>query len=137
MLQERLLVRPDYDDLGLVSHQPDGSWLRHGAVSEVFLRRVRRYGLPRLTMKGLRHTWATLALETERFRDVILETLPIADMLSAIVTMHPRAAVTIGTAWELADSRRSRRPRPQAPRGAPAAASQRRPSHISPDELPS
>ena len=42
-------------------------------------------------------------LETERFRDVILETLPMADMLSVVVTMHPRAALTIGTAWELAD----------------------------------
>lgn len=42
-------------------------------------------------------------LETERFRDIILETLPMADMLSIVVTMHPRAALTIGTAWELAD----------------------------------
>lgn len=42
-------------------------------------------------------------LETERFRDVILETLPMADMLSVVVTMHPRAAATIGRAWELAD----------------------------------
>ncbi len=42
-------------------------------------------------------------LETERFRDVILETLPMADMLSVVVTMHPRAALTIGTAWQLAD----------------------------------
>ncbi len=42
-------------------------------------------------------------LETERFRDIILETLPMADMLSVVVTMHPRAALTIGTAWELAD----------------------------------
>jgi hypothetical protein len=42
-------------------------------------------------------------LETERFRDVIVETLPMADTLSVIVTMHPRAALTIGTAWQLAD----------------------------------
>ncbi len=42
-------------------------------------------------------------LETERFRDIILETLPMADMLSIVVTMHPRAALTIGTAWQLAD----------------------------------
>jgi hypothetical protein len=42
-------------------------------------------------------------LETERFRDIITETLPMADMLSVVVTMHPRAALTIGTAWELAD----------------------------------
>jgi hypothetical protein len=41
-------------------------------------------------------------LETERFRDVILETLPMADMLSTVVTMHP-VLLTIGTAWELAD----------------------------------
>lgn len=27
----------------------------------------------------------------------------MADMLSVVVTMHPRAALTIGTAWELAD----------------------------------
>lgn len=42
-------------------------------------------------------------LETERFRDVVLETLPMGDMLSVIVTMHPRAALTIGQAWGLAD----------------------------------
>lgn len=42
-------------------------------------------------------------LETERFRDIILETLPMADMLSVVVTMHPRAAISIGLAWALAD----------------------------------
>lgn len=63
MLEERMLVGPDFDDQGLVFHQPDGSWLHPDAVSEMFLRRVRRYGLQRLTLHGLRHTWATLALE--------------------------------------------------------------------------
>jgi hypothetical protein len=42
-------------------------------------------------------------LETERFRDVIVETLPMADMLSVVLTMHPRAALTIGMAWDLSD----------------------------------
>jgi hypothetical protein len=42
-------------------------------------------------------------LETERFRDVVLETLPMADMLSVIVTMHPRAAAAIAKPWALAD----------------------------------
>lgn len=42
-------------------------------------------------------------LETERFRDVILETLPMADMLAVVVTMHPRAALAIGQPWQLAD----------------------------------
>ena len=85
MLQERLLVGADFDDLGLVFHQPDGSWLRPDAVSEVFLRRVRRYGLPRLTLKGLRHTWATLALEQGIHPRVVQERLG-----------HSTIAITLG-----------------------------------------
>jgi integrase len=85
MLQERLLVGPDFEDLGLVFHQPDGSWLRPDAVSEVFLRRVRRYGLPRLTPKGLRHTWATLALEQGIHPRVVQERLG-----------HSTIAITLG-----------------------------------------
>jgi integrase len=85
MRQERLLVGPDFDDLGLVFHQPDGSWLRPDAVSEVFLRRVRRYGLPRLTLKGLRHTWATLALEQGIHPRVVQERLG-----------HSTIAITLG-----------------------------------------
>jgi len=63
MLEERMLVGPDFADQGLVFHQPDGSWLHPDAVSEMFVRRVQRNGLERLTLHGLRHTWATLALE--------------------------------------------------------------------------
>lgn len=43
------------------------------------------------------------SLETERFRDVVLETLPMADMLAVVLTMHPRAALTIGEPWQMAD----------------------------------
>ncbi len=42
-------------------------------------------------------------LETERFRDYILELQPMSDMLSCVVTMHPRATTAIGTEWRLAD----------------------------------
>ncbi|OKJ74298.1 hypothetical protein AMK30_17000 [Streptomyces sp. CB02460] len=42
-------------------------------------------------------------LEVERFRDVIVETLPMADMLTLIATMHPRASLTMKHAWALAD----------------------------------
>ncbi|MFF2702019.1 hypothetical protein ACFVUQ_27115 [Streptomyces cyaneofuscatus] len=42
-------------------------------------------------------------LETERFRDVLVETQPMADMVSIIVTMHPRAAMKIKNAWDQAD----------------------------------
>lgn len=83
--QERLLVGADFTDLGLVFHHPDGSWLRPDAVSDVFLRRVRRYGLPRLTLKGLRHTWATLALEQGVHPRVVQERLG-----------HSTIAITLG-----------------------------------------
>jgi integrase len=85
MLQERLLVGADFDDLGLVFHQPDGSWLRPDAVSASFLRRVRRYGLPRLTLHSLRHTWATLALERGVHPRVVQERLG-----------HSTIAITLG-----------------------------------------
>ncbi len=43
------------------------------------------------------------ALETERFRDYILEIQPMSDMLSCVVTMHPRATQAIGDLWRQAD----------------------------------
>ena len=85
MHQERLLVGADFNDLDLVFHQPDGSWLRPEAVSECFLRRVRRYDLPRLTLHGLRHTWATLALERGIHPRVVQERLG-----------HSTIAITLG-----------------------------------------
>ena len=42
-------------------------------------------------------------LETERFRDYILELQPMSDMLTCVVTMHPRATQAIGDMWSLAD----------------------------------
>ncbi|WP_432023203.1 hypothetical protein [Streptomyces parvus] len=42
-------------------------------------------------------------LEVERFRDVIVETLPMADMVTLVATMHPRASATMRHAWTLAD----------------------------------
>lgn len=54
-------------------------------MSEVFLRRVRRYGLPRITLKGLRHTWATVALEQGIHPRVVQERLG-----------HSTIAITLG-----------------------------------------
>ncbi len=42
-------------------------------------------------------------LEIERFRDYLLEIQPMADMLSVVVTMHPRAVMSIAEMWQLAD----------------------------------
>lgn len=103
MRQERLLVGADFNDLGLVFHHPDGSWLWPDAVSNAFLRRVARYDLPRLTFHGLRHTWATLALERGIHPRVVQErlghstiaiTLGIYSHVSP--TLHDEAADLIG-----------------------------------------
>lgn len=42
-------------------------------------------------------------VETERFRDYVLELQPMADMLTVVVTLHPRAEQAIGELWRLAD----------------------------------
>lgn len=85
MLEERLLVGPDFTDDGFVFHYPDGSNLRPDAVSGRFLRRVKGHGLPRLTLHGLRHTWATLALEQAIHPRVVQERLG-----------HSTIAITLG-----------------------------------------
>jgi integrase len=84
-LEERMLVGLDFDDRGLVFHQPDGSCLKPDAVSAAFVRRVRRGELPPLTLKGLRHTWATLALERGIHPRVVQERLG-----------HSTIAITLG-----------------------------------------
>ena len=102
MLEERLMIGPDFNDQGLVFHQSDGSWLHPDAVSEMFLRRVRRYGLQRLTLHGLRHTWATIALEQGIHPRVVQErfghsTISITLGMYSHVgpTLHDEAAGTI------------------------------------------
>lgn len=43
------------------------------------------------------------SIEVERFRDFVLELQPMADMLTVIVTLHPRAQQAIYDMWHLAD----------------------------------
>lgn len=65
----RLLVGPGYEDQDLVFARPDGSPFNPERFSRAFLRKQTQYNrdnpdspLPRLTLHGFRHTWATLAL---------------------------------------------------------------------------
>lgn len=67
--EEKLLVGPGYVDEGYVFCKPDGTVYDPDRFSREFLRKQERYNrdgadepLPRLTLHGLRHTWATLAL---------------------------------------------------------------------------
>ena len=73
------------NDEGLVFHQPDGACLKPKAVSAAFIRRVQRAGLRSSTLKGLRHTWATLALERGIHPRVVHERLG-----------HSTIAITLG-----------------------------------------
>ena len=75
-------------------HQADGSWLHPDAVSEMFLRRVRRYGLQRLTLHGLRHTWATLALEQGVHPRVVQERFGHS-MISITLGMYSHVGPTL------------------------------------------
>ena len=68
--QEKLLAGPGYIDQDFVFAMPDGSPYQPDRFSREFDRKQEQYNrahpenpLPRLVLHGLRHTWATLALE--------------------------------------------------------------------------
>jgi integrase len=69
----------------LIFRRPDGTPLHPNAVTEQFIRRGRAMGLPRLTLHGLRHTWATLALGQGVHPKVVQERLG-----------HATIAITLG-----------------------------------------
>jgi integrase len=85
MLEERMLVGADFSDEGRAFRRPDGSCLRPETVSSTFLRRQKKLDVPRLTLKGLRHTWATRALEQGIHPRVVQERLG-----------HSTIAITLG-----------------------------------------
>jgi integrase len=85
MNEQRLLVGADFTDHDLLFRLPSGDPLHPDAVSATFERQVRRYGLRRLSLHGLRHTWATLALESGVHPRVVQERLG-----------HSTIAITLG-----------------------------------------
>ncbi len=102
MAEERLLVGPDFADSGLVFHDPSGAPLRPESVSRSFARRVAAGGLSPLTLHGLRHTWATLALHNGVHPRVVQERLGHATIAITLgiyshvsPTLHAQAAQSI------------------------------------------
>src|SRR5262249_47194249 len=83
--EERLLLGEGYQDHGLVFAKVDGSPLHPERFSREFDRRVARWGLPRISLHGLRHTWATQALADGVHARVVQERLG-----------HSTIAVTLG-----------------------------------------
>jgi integrase len=73
--QDRLIAGSAYNDLGLVFSHEDGSPLHPDTTSHNFTRRAARLGLPPIRLHDLRHTWATLALETGIHPKVVQERL--------------------------------------------------------------
>jgi integrase len=74
-LEERIAWGPAWSDTGRIFTREDGTELHPERVSELFDRLVKRSQLPRLTVHGLRHTHATLALEAGVHPKVVQERL--------------------------------------------------------------
>jgi integrase len=60
--EERLLFRRDYDDNDLVFCEPTGEPLQPNAFTKTFDRLVETSGLPRIRLRDLRHTHASIGL---------------------------------------------------------------------------
>lgn len=60
---ERLALGEAYQDYGLIFCRPDGTPIDPDVVSHIFIRLVRRFGLPLIRFHDLRHTFATLRLK--------------------------------------------------------------------------
>lgn len=84
-VQERLLVGAGWQEHDLVFCRPDGTPLHPKTVSSLFTDAVKRFGLPYLSVHGLRHTWATHALQAGENPRVVQHRLG-----------HSNVAVTLG-----------------------------------------
>ena len=100
-LEERLAAGPHYDDQGLVFAAEDGAPLSPKNVTKAFGRAVERSGLPRLTLHGLRHTWATLALGAGIPAKVASEMLRHS---STAITLDTYSHVSEGMTRDAADT---------------------------------
>jgi integrase len=89
--QERLPLGLGWDDTGLVFTREDGQPLHPEHISAAFGRRVRSLKLPSLSVHGLRHTWATLALQSGVHPKIVSERLGHANIS---ITLNTYSHVT-------------------------------------------
>ncbi|TDA65526.1 MAG: site-specific integrase [Clostridia bacterium] len=73
--EEKLLMGEDYNDLGLVLAQPDGSPINPSTLSGQFRRLAAKAGLHGLRFHDLRHTHATLTLKAGVHPKIVSERL--------------------------------------------------------------
>jgi integrase len=96
---ERLAAGPEYEDRDLVFSDKHGRELHPERFSRSFQEQVADLGLPRIRLHDLRHTWATLALQTGIHPRIVSERLGHAnttitlDIYSHVLpSMHADAA---------------------------------------------
>ncbi|CAN5388880.1 site-specific integrase [soil metagenome] len=92
--RERLLFGPGYREHDLVLCWPDGRPYHPERVSRSFQARVRKHRLPMISVHGLRHTWATLALEAGVHPKVVQERLGHAN-ISITLDIYSHVTSTI------------------------------------------
>ena len=101
---ERLALGAGYEDSGLVFCRRDGRPFNPKLFSREFDRRVARFGLPRIRLHDLRHTWATLALEAGVPVKVVAERLGHATTaITSDVYSHVTPPMQAGAAEAVAD----------------------------------
>lgn len=84
--EDRLLLGEGYEDDDLVFCHPNGTPIHPGTFTDYFHRISKRAGIPRRTFHAVRHTFATLALETDVHIKVVSEILG-----------HSSVAITLDT----------------------------------------
>jgi integrase len=75
---ERLALGPGYEDHWLVFCREHGTLLDPERVSQMFRGHVESAGLPRIPLKNLCHTWASLAVQAGVNPKVVSERLSLA-----------------------------------------------------------
>ncbi len=112
--EEKLLVGPGYVDEDYVFCKPDGTVYDPDRFSREFLRKQERYNrdgagapLPRLTLHGLRHTWATMALHEGIDIKIVSDRL---NHSSTFITREIYTHVTPPSEWRAGYSGKGRAP---------------------------
>ena len=99
--EERLQLGAGWEPSGLVFCAVDGRPLHPDRASREFLRRVKRWGLPRIPLHGLRHTSATLAMRAGVHPRVVQERLGHSTIAVTLQTYSHVAPVMHEEAAEL------------------------------------
>jgi integrase len=99
-LEERLSWGEAWSDTGYVFTREDGAPVHPDRFSKLFARTIREAGLPRIPLKNLRHTHATLLLKAGVHPKVVQERLGHA---SIAITLDTYSSVSQGMQAEAAE----------------------------------